>query len=82
MFRTQIQFPDPLYRRLKAIAERNDWPLAEVVRRATELYVRRFPDPEAVASDWTFPTLEGQGNFLTDPASVEAEGDAIDARSR
>ena len=67
MVRTQIQFPDPLYRRLKAIAEQNDWPLAEVVRRATELYVRRFADTETARSDWTFPTLEDE---------------AVDARSR
>jgi len=81
MVRTQIQFPDPLYRRLKAIAEQNDWPLAEVVRRATELYVRRFADVEAARSGWTFPILEAQGDYLTDPASVEAEGEAVDARS-
>jgi len=44
MKRTQIQFPDPLYERLKQVADMNDWPLAEVVRRATELYVQRFPE--------------------------------------
>ena len=82
MVRTQIQFPDPLYRRLKAIAAQNDWPLAEVVRRATELYVRRFADVEAASPDWTFPTLEAQGDYLVDPANVEAEGEAVDLRSR
>jgi len=82
MVRTQIQFPDSLYRRLKAIAKHNDWPLAEVVRRATELYVRRFADVEAASSDWTFPTLKAHGDYLADPASVEAESDAVDARSR
>jgi hypothetical protein len=34
----------------KAIAEQKDWPLAEVVRRATELYVRRFVNSESETS--------------------------------
>ena len=79
MVRTQIQFPDPLYRRLKAIAQQNDWPLAEVVRRASELYVQRFADVKS--ADWTFPVLGAQGDYLIDPACIDAEGDAVDARS-
>ncbi|MBT6276508.1 MAG: hypothetical protein HOI95_20535 [Chromatiales bacterium] len=82
MVRTQIQFPDPLYRRLKAIAEQNDWPLAEVVRRATELYANRFSDTQAPNSNWTFPTLDAPDDYLIDPSSVEAESEAIELRSR
>lgn len=82
MVRTQIQFPGPLYRRLKAIAERNDWSLAEVVRRATELYARRFPDTQALSSEWTFPILDAPNDYLADPASVRVESEAIELRSR
>jgi predicted transcriptional regulator len=36
MIRTQIQLPDPLYQRLKVIAEQQDWSLSEVMRKAAE----------------------------------------------
>jgi len=58
MIRTQIQFPDPLYQQLKKIAERNDWSLAEVVRRAAELYMGRFSTEAPAEADWTFPSLD------------------------
>ena len=82
MTRTQIQFPDPLYRRLKQVAEMNDWPLAEVVRRATELYVQRFPEVEEPEGKWEFPTIDAGGDFLVDPAMVDSEADAVIARFR
>lgn len=82
MTRTQIQLPDPLYRRAKRVAEMNDWSLAEVLRRATELYVERFPDDEGDRAAWTFPTIDAGGDFLVDPADVRAEADAIVSRSR
>ncbi|NJK91407.1 MAG: ribbon-helix-helix protein, CopG family [Blastochloris sp.] len=44
MTRTQIQFPEPLYQRLKEIAEQQDWSLSEVMRKAAEHFVRRFPE--------------------------------------
>lgn len=76
MTRTQIQLPDPLYRRLKEVASSNDWSLAEVIRRAAELYVKRFPSPKSQAG-WQFPTIDAGGDFLTDPASIRAEAEAI-----
>jgi len=81
MTRVQIQFPDPLYRRLKQIAERNDWSLADVIRRATEIYVRRFTESDASADEWEFPTLDTGDNYLTDPAELHAESEAIALRS-
>ncbi len=51
MTRTQIQFPEPLYQRLKEIAEQQDWSLSEVMRKAAEHFVTRFPEgtkPKAV----------------------------------
>jgi hypothetical protein len=81
MTRTQIQFPDPLYLRLKAIAEQNDWSLAEVMRKAAEHFITLFPETPPARKPWTFPTLDCGGDFLTDPATLHAEADAISQRS-
>jgi hypothetical protein len=81
MTRTQIQFPDPLYQRLKAIADQQDWSLAEVMRKAAEHFVSRFPESPTPRTAWKFPTLECGGDFLTDPASLRPEADAISKRS-
>jgi len=81
MTRTQIQFPDPLYRRLKAIAEQQDWSLAEVMRKAAEHFVNRFPETPGPNGSWQFPVLECGGDFLTDPAAIHTEADAIQERS-
>jgi predicted transcriptional regulator len=48
MTRTQIQLQDPLYQRLKVIAKQQDWSLSEVMRKAAEHFIARFPeDPKA-----------------------------------
>ncbi|NJR42015.1 MAG: CopG family transcriptional regulator [Akkermansiaceae bacterium] len=63
MTRTQIQFPDPLYQRLKEIANQQDWSLAEVMRRAAEHFVARFPQTSPIPTAWSFPTLDCGGDF-------------------
>jgi len=84
MTRTQIESPAPLYSRLKEIAEMNDWSLAEVVRRASELYARRFAEgPEAERqTEWSLPVVDMGGDFLAEPADICPEADAVEARSR
>jgi len=81
MTRTQIQLPDPLHQRLKEIAECQDWSLSEVMRRAAEHFITRFPECPKPKAVWRFPTLDCGGNFLTDPASLRPEADAIPQRS-
>lgn len=81
MTRTQIQFPDPLYQRLKAIADEQDWSLAEVMRKAAEHFVNRFPEQPKPGAAWKFPTFDCGGDFLADPACVQPEADAIFRRS-
>ena len=81
MTRTQIQFPDPLYERLKGIAAQNDWSLAEVMRKAAEHFVRRFPEEPSPRAAWRFPVLDCGGDFLVDPASQPAEAEAIGQRA-
>ncbi len=81
MTRTQIQFPDPLYRRLKQIAEQQDWSLSEVMRKAAEHFVSRFPEQPELPGTWQFPILDCGGDFLTDPATLTPEADAITQRT-
>ena len=81
MTRTQIQFPDPLYRRLKATAARRDWTLAELLRRAAEAYLATLPDTEATAA-WEMPVLPASGGLLVDPASGPREAESVLDRYR
>jgi hypothetical protein len=77
MTRTQIQIPEPLYRRLKEIAERRDWSLSVVMCKAAEHFVARSPDEPRPQAAWRFPTLECGSDFLLDPAGVRPEEEAI-----
>jgi len=59
MVRTQIQLPEPLYKDLKEIASRQDWSLAELMRRAGEDFAQRFRYSHPTTEQaWTFPLLE------------------------
>lgn len=82
MTRTQIQLPEPLFRRLKTIARARDWSLAELVRRATEVYAQTCPEAADTPGAWELPVLRGSGGHRTDPAGVNPEADAVEERSR
>jgi hypothetical protein len=82
MTRTQIQFPEPLYQRLKEIARQQDWSLSEVTRKAAEHFVTRFPAEPGIRTAWEFPTLDCGGDFVSDPAEERPEVDAVHFRSR
>ena len=79
MQRTQIQLPEPLFRQVKQIAEARDWSVAELVRRGIEAYVQTFP-AIAPETDWRMPVLRGSGGHLQDPADLNAQADAVEAR--
>ncbi|MBB5036704.1 antitoxin [Prosthecobacter dejongeii] len=57
MTRTQIQLPDELYRRAKALAEQKELSLAEIARRGIELFLARFPQPIAEPQKWVLPKV-------------------------
>lgn len=82
MTRTQIQLPDPLFRRLKAIASARDWSLAELIRRASEAYVQSCPEPENAKAPWSMPVLRGSGGMISDPATLRPEAEAVEAKCR
>lgn len=44
MQKIQVLFPDPLMHRLRQFAEREDLPVSEVIRRASETWLARYPD--------------------------------------
>ena len=73
MTRTQIQLPDSLYQLLREIAEQQDWLLSDVMRKAAEHFVIRFPEDQNPKAVWRFPTLDRGGDFLADPASLRPE---------
>ena len=53
MIKTQIQIPDDLYRRVKRLAESQEWSLAETLRRAAELLLAvRSPGARADRATW------------------------------
>lgn len=71
MQKIQILFPDPLMRRVRELAELEDRPLSEVIRRAVE----RFADQSPVAGRPApgaakMPTFKG-GPILADPGEMK-----------
>lgn len=67
MVKTQIQFPDNLYERLKKLANEQEWSLAETLRRSAELLLATRPlAPKSQSAAWT---LEPPANtqLLADP---------------
>lgn len=82
MTRTQIQLPEPLFGRLKRIAQVRDVSVAEVIRRGMELYAQTCCDEVPREQDWEMPVLRRSGGHLVDPASVKAEAMAMENRSQ
>ena len=77
-----MQFPDPLYRRLKRVARQLDWSLAEVVRRAAESFVERFPEDAASEREWQFPAFDDMEGFAADPATTRPEVEVVASRGQ
>ena len=77
MTRTQIQLPDPLFKRLRSIAKAKDLSLAEIIRREMEKYAETFPEELTPKMPWKFPVLPRSGGFKVDPATIKPEVDAI-----
>jgi Ribbon-helix-helix protein, copG family len=80
MTRTQIQLPEPLFGRLRRIAQARDISVAEVIRRGMEIYAMSCPETDLAAKSWTLPVLRGSGGHLVDPASIKSEAAAIEER--
>lgn len=55
MTRTQIQLPDFLYERAKAVARHHEISLAELVRRGLEHMLRLYPLDKMPGEGWSLP---------------------------
>lgn len=55
MVKTQIQFPDHLYREAKRVAREYEMSFAEVVRRGLEEVIRHYPPDRIPAEEWELP---------------------------
>ncbi len=71
MQKIQILFPDPLMRRVRELAELEDRPLSEVIRRAVERFAEQSPTagrPESGPPK--LPTFRG-GRMLADAGEMK-----------
>ncbi len=71
MKKIQVLFPEPVMNRLRRQARAEDRPLSELIRRATEQWLDRLPDPldqpEGQARPRTYPL----GLKVTDPRHLK-----------
>jgi hypothetical protein len=56
MQKLQILFPEPMMSKLRKVAKQEDLPVSEIIRRAAELWLKRFPDQ--VSSQKKVPTID------------------------
>lgn len=55
MAKTQIQLPDEVYARLKALAARLEVSLAELLRRGADYVLSVYPSEVAASTEWRLP---------------------------
>jgi hypothetical protein len=61
MVKTQVQFPDHLYREAKRVAVEQEMSFAEVVRRGLEIAVQGYPPGRAPGEGWSLPSAKRLG---------------------
>lgn len=59
MKKIQILFPEPQMRRLREAARREDKPISEIVRRATEEYLKKLPGFAEDEAGVEIPVFDG-----------------------
>lgn len=64
MIKTQVQIPDDLFRRAKAVAAEREWSFAEVVRRGLEYVTEVNPPGRIPGNEWKLPKPHDLGPFL------------------
>ena len=77
MQKMQVLFPNPMMARLREVAEREDRPVSELIRRAVERFLEMKPQNPHQAMD--LPTFKG-GEILVsagDLKQVIYEDDAL-----
>jgi hypothetical protein len=61
MIKTQVQFPDHLYRDAKRVAAEYEMSFAEVVRRGVEQVIKSHPPGRTAPQDWQLPPSRSLG---------------------
>lgn len=64
MVKTQVQIPDALFRRAKAVAAEREWSFAELVRRGLEYITDVNPPGRIPGEDWSLPAPSSLGRPL------------------
>lgn len=64
MVKTQVQIPDELYRKAKAVAAAKEWSFAEVVRRGLEYMTQVNPLDRKSADTWALPGPYRLGSYV------------------
>lgn len=64
MVKTQVQFPDHLYREAKRVAAEYEMSFAEVVRRGVEEVIKAHPPGRLPGSEWKLPEPRSMGKTL------------------
>ena len=64
MVKTQVQIPDELFRRAKAVAAEREWSFAEIVRRGLEQITQVNPPGRRRGAEWRLPKPHRLGPFL------------------
>lgn len=72
MQKIQILFPEPQMRRLRELARREDRPISEVVRRATEAWLDRCALTYVGSESRVIPTFHGGETLIAAGAMRDA----------
>ena len=59
MEKLQILLPMPQMHRLRLTAQRLDTPMSDIIRRAVEIYLERFPERDLRSESPKIPTFAG-----------------------
>jgi hypothetical protein len=62
MVKTQVQFPDELFREAKRVAGEQEMSFAEVVRRGLEMVIQGYPPGRTPGEKWTLPPGRKMGS--------------------
>lgn len=62
MVKTQVQFPDELFREAKRVAGEQEMSFAEVVRRGLEMVIQGYPPGRMPGQKWTLPPPRKMGS--------------------
>ncbi|MFT5906651.1 MAG: hypothetical protein ACI9E1_002263 [Cryomorphaceae bacterium] len=70
MQKLQILFPEPMINKLRKVAKEEDLPVSEIIRRAADLWLKRFPDKPT--NKKKIPTIDAGASMMSAEDMKEA----------